>query len=104
MVGSVAFLTPFELTKRPFLRDIIFYTFAVYWTFYLLWTSRVDVYMAAGIFTIQLSMINISLSHTHTLAGFIVFYILYVLVVMLGRIVYQRWRKEATKSDLPSKM
>ena len=49
VVGGVAFLSPFlTLTKRPFLRDIIFYTFAVYWTFYLLWTNTVTIFMAAG--------------------------------------------------------
>ena len=49
VIGGVAFLTQFELTKRPFFRDIIFYTVAVYWTFYLLWTSTVTIYMATGI-------------------------------------------------------
>lgn len=48
VVGGVAFITPFNLTKRPFLRDIIFYTIAVYLTFYLLWTGAVTIYMAAG--------------------------------------------------------
>ena len=48
VVGGVAFIAPVELTKRPFLRDIIFYTIAVFWTFYLLWTNTVTIYMAAG--------------------------------------------------------
>ena len=48
VVGSVALIAPIELTKRPFLRDIIFYTIAVFWTFYLLWTNTVTIYMATG--------------------------------------------------------
>jgi Ca2+/Na+ antiporter len=72
VVGGVAFLSPFlTLTKRPFLRDIIFYTFAVYWTFYLLWTNTVTIFMAAG---------------------FIAMYVFYVVVVIVGRIVYQNWK------------
>ena len=50
VVGGVAFITPFQLTKRPFLRDIVFYTLSVYWTFYLLWSNTVTIYMAAGMY------------------------------------------------------
>ena len=48
VVGAVSFGQPFTLTQRPFLRDIIFYTAAVYWTFYLLWSGHINIGNAAG--------------------------------------------------------
>ena len=55
VVGAVAFLKPFVLTQRPFLRDVIFYTVAVYWTFYLLWKGSIDIGNAAGSFVDSLT-------------------------------------------------
>lgn len=51
VVGAVGLLQPFELTQRPFLRDVIFYTVAVFWTFYLLWRGSIDIGNAAGSLT-----------------------------------------------------
>ena len=103
VVGGVALLTPFQLTKRPFLRDIIFYTVAVYWTFYLLWINTVNIYMGAGIYMYSkpsLCFMNILICMR---TGFIALYITYVAVVIFGRIVYQRWKKEAeTKRHIKS--
>ena len=68
VVGGVAFLEKFTLTKRPFLRDIIFYTIAVYWTFYLLWTNTVTIYMAAGkhLIFIHTHILTSQISRTRT--------------------------------------
>ena len=87
VVGAVTITKPFSLTQRPFLRDIIFYLFAVYWTFYLLWTGYVSIYHAVG---------------------FVVFYAFYVAVVIIGRIVFQKWKKYRRNKrpgtgDIPSK-
>ena len=48
VTGAVSIYKPFTLTKRPFMRDIIFYIFAVYLTFYVLWTNTVKLYQAIG--------------------------------------------------------
>ena len=87
VVGAVTITKPFTLTQRPFLRDIIFYLFAAYWTFYLLWTGYVNIYHAVG---------------------FVVFYAFYVVVVIVGRIVFQKWKKYRRNKrlgtgDIPSK-
>ena len=87
VVGAVTITNPFTLTQRPFLRDIIFYMFAAYWTFYLLWTGSVSIYHAVG---------------------FVVFYMFYVVVVILGRIIFQKWKKMRQSKrlgtgDIPSK-
>lgn len=36
VAGSVALVKPFAVASRPFLRDVIFYMIAVFWTFYML--------------------------------------------------------------------
>ncbi len=87
VVGAVTVTKPFLLTQRPFLRDIIFYIFAVFWTFYLLWSNQMDIFNAVG---------------------FVAFYVAYVIVVILGRVVYQRWKKWRNRGklgtgDMPSK-
>lgn len=84
VVGAVTITNPFELTQRPFLRDIIFYMGAVFWTFYLLWTGFVTIVSAVG---------------------FVALYVFYVAVVILGRVVYQRWKKRGQRGratgDIP---
>ena len=87
VVGAVTITKPFMLTQRPFLRDVIFYMFAAFWTFYLLWTGYVNIYHAVG---------------------FVAFYAFYVAVVIIGRIVFQKWKKMRRNKrlgtgDIPSK-
>lgn len=86
VVGAVTVTKPFVLTQRPFLRDIIFYIFAVFWTFYLLWGNSMTIFNAAG---------------------FVALYVFYVCVVIVGRVIFQRWKKwrKRTKlgtGDMPS--
>lgn len=37
VAGSVALVKPFAVASRPFLRDVIFYIAAVFWTFVILY-------------------------------------------------------------------
>ncbi|XP_071790514.1 mitochondrial sodium/calcium exchanger protein-like isoform X1 [Asterias amurensis] len=68
VTGSVSIARPFELAQRPFLRDAIFYVGAAFWTFYILYTGKI---------------------WTAEAVGFILLYVGYVLVVLIGRKVYQ---------------
>ena len=46
VTGAVSIYKPFTLTQRPFMRDVVFYIFAVYLTFFVLWTNTVELYQA----------------------------------------------------------
>ena len=48
VVGGVVLLRPFVLQKRPFLRDNIFYVFAVYWALFVLWENQINIGVAIG--------------------------------------------------------
>lgn len=48
VVGGVVLLRPFMLTRRPFLRDNIFYLFAVYWGLFVLWENEITIAEAIG--------------------------------------------------------
>ncbi|XP_067136806.1 mitochondrial sodium/calcium exchanger protein-like [Centruroides vittatus] len=78
VAGSVCLVQPFRSTKRPFLRDVIFYIAASYWLFFV-FCRKV-----------------LTLGHA---AGFIAFYCLYIVIVIVGRIVHQKYRK---KKEIPS--
>ena len=88
VVGAVAVSKPLTLTQRPFLRDIIFYIFAVFWTFYLLWSNSMTIFNAVG---------------------FVALYVFYVAVVIIGRVIFQRWKKYRNTNrlgtgDMPSEL
>ncbi|KAI8504995.1 Mitochondrial sodium/calcium exchanger protein [Branchiostoma belcheri] len=68
VVGAVAILTPFEMMQRPFLRDVVFYIAAGFWTWSVLWFKNINVPQAIG---------------------FIGLYVVYVLVVLIGRKIRQ---------------
>ncbi|XP_077510882.1 mitochondrial sodium/calcium exchanger protein-like isoform X2 [Amblyomma americanum] len=72
VAGSVYLTQDFNVMERPFLRDVIFYIGATFWAFFLFYTQR------------------ITLAHS---IGFIILYIMFILVVVLGRLVYQRMAK-----------
>uniref|UniRef100_A0A3B4B545 Sodium/calcium exchanger membrane region domain-containing protein n=1 Tax=Periophthalmus magnuspinnatus TaxID=409849 RepID=A0A3B4B545_9GOBI len=69
VAGSVALVKPFALASRPFLRDLIFYMSAVYWTFVILYRG------------------TISLGETLSYLGL---YVVYVLTVIISTIIYNR--------------
>lgn len=48
VAGTVAIVRPFMLTRRPFMRDNIFYIFAVYWAFVMLWENKMNIGIAVG--------------------------------------------------------
>jgi sodium/potassium/calcium exchanger 6 len=78
VVGAICITTPFVLTSRPFLRDVIFYCLAVVWTFSIIWKGRV--YLGEAI-------------------GFIALYAVYVIVVVLGHYIYQKRKKQRLKEE-----
>ena len=87
VAGGVVLLRPFVLTKRPFLRDNIFYVFAVYWALFILWNNQINIGEAIGI----------PLYHYYnyicfiTFQGFLVYYFFYVVIVVFGALIYQKW-------------
>ena len=62
----------YDLARRPFFRDCIFYLAAIYWTWYNCYKKSLDLY--TGI-------------------GYIVLYAAYVALVIMGRFVFQRYIK-----------
>ncbi|KAH7957594.1 hypothetical protein HPB52_020732 [Rhipicephalus sanguineus] len=73
VAGSVYLTQDFNVMERPFLRDVIFYISATFWAFYLFYTQQITI--------------------AHSI-GFIMLYILFILVVVFGRLVYQRMSKD----------
>lgn len=48
VVGSIVFPFSFTLTRRPFLRDVVFYIIAVFCSFYAIWDHRMYWWEGAG--------------------------------------------------------
>ncbi|KAG2471108.1 mitochondrial sodium/calcium exchanger protein isoform X3 [Polypterus senegalus] len=69
VAGGVALVKPFTMASRPFLRDVIFYMVAVFWTFFILYIGK----------------INLGES-----LGYIALYILYVFIVIISTVIYSR--------------
>ncbi|XP_018596421.2 mitochondrial sodium/calcium exchanger protein isoform X2 [Scleropages formosus] len=72
VAGGVALVKPFTVASRPFLRDVIFYMCAVFWTFVILFKGQ----MTLG----------------ETL-GYISLYVLYVLTVIISAYIYNRQKR-----------
>lgn len=49
VAGSVALVKPLTVASRPFLRDVIFYMAAVFWTFNMLYKRKVLLGEALGV-------------------------------------------------------
>lgn len=49
VAGSVALVKPFTVASRPFLRDVIFYMAAVFWTFNILYKREISLQEALGL-------------------------------------------------------
>ncbi|XP_033747126.1 mitochondrial sodium/calcium exchanger protein-like [Pecten maximus] len=71
VAGSIAVICPFQAMQRPFLRDVIFYLAAAFWSFTILWKKEIKKIEAIG---------------------FILMYVVYVLVVVFGRYIYQKYK------------
>ncbi|CAL1265196.1 unnamed protein product [Larinioides sclopetarius] len=76
VAGSIIVSKPFKIMERPFLRDIIFYVCAAFWTFLRFYYGEV------------------TLLHS---IGFIALYILYILVVIISRVIYNRYKDKSAK-------
>eukprot|EP01137_Pigoraptor_chileana_P016824 Opistho-2@73970 len=82
VVGSVAIAVPFTVTRRPFLRDASFYLVAVGLTFGILADGKI---------------------HSWEAAVFVVLYVIYVGVVVIGRRVYQQRKADSERRRLLQK-
>jgi len=71
VAGAVSITRPFLLMQRPFLRDVSFYILAAFGAFCIFWKQEMHVYDAVG---------------------FLVLYIVYLIVVIVGRYIHQRNR------------
>nr|XP_042898109.1 mitochondrial sodium/calcium exchanger protein isoform X2 [Parasteatoda tepidariorum] len=77
VAGSIIVAKPFKIMERPFLRDIIFYVCAAFWTFLRIYYGEVTIWHSVG---------------------FIVLYILYIFVVIISRLIYNKYKdKNAPK-------
>ncbi|XP_046840637.1 mitochondrial sodium/calcium exchanger protein-like isoform X2 [Xenia sp. Carnegie-2017] len=71
VVGGISLSVPVNLNQRPYIRDTLFYIAAVFGTFIIVWMKKITITNAIG---------------------YIVGYVIYVLVVVVGRVVYQRYK------------
>lgn len=63
VAGSIALVKPFTVASRPFLRDVIFYMAAVFWTFIILYKGHISMGEAVGPITIIHSHLFIHLGN-----------------------------------------
>ncbi|KAI7814939.1 putative sodium/potassium/calcium exchanger 6, partial [Triplophysa rosa] len=77
VAGSIALVKPFTVASRPFLRDVIFYMVAVFWTFTILYKG------------------HITLGET---VGYLGLYIVYVLAVVVSAYIYSRQKHQLNGS------
>lgn len=62
VAGFIAIICPFDAMQRPFLRDIIFYLAAVFWTFCVLWDKKITKLEAIGKYICAICYISITLT------------------------------------------
>ncbi|KAL7833864.1 hypothetical protein AOLI_G00288240 [Acnodon oligacanthus] len=79
VAGSVALVKPFTVASRPFLRDVIFYMAAVFWTFTILYKRQIELKEALG---------------------YLGLYVLYVVTVVVSTYVYKRRRARSFRGPL----
>ncbi|XP_044052774.1 mitochondrial sodium/calcium exchanger protein isoform X2 [Siniperca chuatsi] len=77
VAGSVALVKPFAVASRPFLRDVIFYMVAVFWTFLMLYR---------GTTTLRETL------------GYLGLYVVYVLIVIISAYIYNRQKHSMNSS------
>ncbi|XP_040010925.1 mitochondrial sodium/calcium exchanger protein [Xiphias gladius] len=77
VAGSVALVKPFAVASRPFLRDVIFYMAAVFWTFLILYRGTT----ALG-----------------EILGYLGLYVVYVLTVIVSAYIYNRQKHSMNAS------
>ena len=79
VAGAVAFTRPFHSMERPFLRDISFYLMSGFWAFYIFWSQKIRLVDSIG---------------------FLMVYLVYILVVVVGRYINQRNRGSTRISSI----
>lgn len=79
VAGSVCVSKPFKLMERPFLRDVTFYLAAGFWAFCIFYRGEIRLYDSLG---------------------FLALYLVYILVVIIGRLVNQRLRQREAQAQL----
>ncbi|XP_051505604.1 mitochondrial sodium/calcium exchanger protein isoform X1 [Myxocyprinus asiaticus] len=77
VAGSIALVKPFTVASRPFLRDVIFYMAAVFWTFTILYKGHITLGEAVG---------------------YLGLYIVYVLTVVVSAYVYSHQKHQLNSS------
>uniref|UniRef100_A0A673IFV7 Sodium/potassium/calcium exchanger 6, mitochondrial-like n=1 Tax=Sinocyclocheilus rhinocerous TaxID=307959 RepID=A0A673IFV7_9TELE len=77
VAGSIALVKPFTVASRPFLRDVIFYMAAVFWTFIILYKGHISMGEAVG---------------------YLGLYIAYVLTVIVSAYIYNRQKHQLNGS------
>ncbi|XP_068616886.1 mitochondrial sodium/calcium exchanger protein [Brachionichthys hirsutus] len=82
VAGSVALVKPFIVASRPFLRDVVFYMAAVFWTFIVLYRG--------------------SMTMGETL-GYLSLYVVYVVTVIISAYIYNRQKRVRNSSVQDSK-
>ena len=73
VAGFVSITQPFKLMERPFLRDVTFYLLAGFAAFFIFWRQEIRLGDAVG---------------------FLVLYVVYIAVVLIGRYIHNRNRQE----------
>lgn len=71
VAGLICIVRPFQSVQRPLLRDLIFFIVAGFWAFVIVWDGKISLWETIG---------------------FLSLYVIYILVVVLGRYVNQRMR------------
>jgi sodium/potassium/calcium exchanger 6 len=74
IMGVVAFVSDVRVTRRPFLRDVLCYLGAVIFAFFIALDGKINLVESIA---------------------FLIYYFVYVFVVVLGRMIYQRWKKRS---------
>lgn len=77
VAGNIALVKPFDVASRPFLRDVIFYMVAVYWTFIMLYRGTTTL---------------------GEILGYLGLYVLYVLTVIISAYIYNRQKHSVNTS------
>uniref|UniRef100_A0A147A9C9 Sodium/potassium/calcium exchanger 6, mitochondrial n=1 Tax=Fundulus heteroclitus TaxID=8078 RepID=A0A147A9C9_FUNHE len=75
VAGCVALVKPFPVASRPFLRDVIFYMVAVFWTFLILYRGTTTL---------------------GEMLGYLGLYVVYVLTVIISTYIYNRQKNLVT--------
>lgn len=85
IVGTISFIQPFTSVQRPLLRDMIFFIFAAFWAFVVIWDGEIVLWETLG---------------------FLFLYGVYIFVVIFGRYVNQKIKLSkgiVTKNDFKAK-